>query len=303
MVFFLARRIGFILMVSVLIVYFTFIGMSMVPNSERAAPNFNLLDHGDVAWDQTQSFYESLFSNNLGNTTVGAVSLPVTDVVRQAYVNSMGLLLVALIVAAVLGLYVGAMAALTSKRRLVLPLLTITILGVSTPSFVAAIILQQGELKYFQLFGRRLVSMGGFGWDYKHMLLPVLVLMARPLAYLTRATFIALRRIMEENYIRTAFAKGLSRRRTINVHAFRNLAVPVLTAVGVSLRFSLSSLPIVELFFGWPGMGLQLVQAIDARDKTLTVALAFLLGLTFLIFNLLLDLAYRIVDPRVREAA
>jgi len=303
MVSFLARRIGFILMVSVLIVYFTFIGMNMVPNSELATPNFNLLDHGEVAWVRTQTFYQALFSNNLGDTTVGTVSLPVVDVVRQAYINSMGLLLVALLVAAVLGLYIGTMAALIKKRSLVLPLLTLTILGVSTPSFVAALLLQQGELKYFQVFGRRLVSMGGFGWDYKHMLLPVLVLMARPLAYLTRATFIALRRIMEENYIRTAFAKGLTHRRTVNVHAFRNLAVPVLTAVGVSLRFSLSSLPIVELFFGWPGMGLQLVQAIAARNTTLTVALAFLVGLTFLIFNLLLDLAYRIVDPRVREAA
>ncbi|MBN2555668.1 MAG: ABC transporter permease [Anaerolineales bacterium] len=299
---FLTRRISFIMLVAVLIVFFTFIGMNMISNSERAAPNFSLLDHGDIAWDRTQDYFGALFHGNLGEATLGGVSLPIGEIIGQSYLNSMGLLFVALIGAACLGLYFGALAALIRFRRLVLPLLTITILGVSTPSFVAALILQLGELKYVQVFGRRLVSMGGFGWDYEHMLLPVLVLMARPLAYLTRATFIALRRIMEENYIRTAFAKGLSRRTTINIHAFRNLAVPVLTAVGVSLRFSLSSLPVVELFFGWPGLGLQLVQAIDARETTLTVSLAFLLGLTFLVFNFLLDIAYRIVDPRVREA-
>ena len=205
---FLTRRISFIMLVAVLIVFFTFIGMNMISNSERAAPNFSLLDHGDIAWDRTQDYFGALFHGNLGEATLGGVSLPIGEIIGQSYLNSMGLLLVALIGAAGFGLYFGTLAALIRFRRLVLPLLTITILGVSTPSFVAALILQLGELKYVEVFGRRLVSMGGFGWDYKHMLLPVLVLMARPLAYLTRATFIALRRIMEENYIRTAFAKG-----------------------------------------------------------------------------------------------
>ena len=301
MLSFFTRRVGFIFLVVLLIAYFAFIGMSMMPNSERAVPNFNLLDHGEVAWERTQVFLSSIFQDRLG-VTAGPVSLPVRDVVRAAYVNSMGLLLVALVLSTVMGVYVGTLAALARSRRWVVHLLTMTILGVSTPSFVAALFLQQAELRFYQTFGRRLVSMGGFGWDYKHMLLPVLVLMARPLAYLTRTTFINLRRILDENYIRTAHAKGLPRRSILQVHAFRNLAVPTLTAVGVSLRFSLSSLPVVEFFFGWPGLGYQLVQAIDARDQTLTVALAVSMGVTFLLFNLLLDVVYRVVDPRLREA-
>ena len=108
-----------------------------------------------------------MFHGNLGEATLGGVSLPIGEIIGQSYLNSMGLLLVALIGAAGFGLYFGALAALIRFRRLVLPLLTITILGVSTPSFVAALILQLGELKYVQVFGRRLVSMGGFGWDYK----------------------------------------------------------------------------------------------------------------------------------------
>jgi len=107
--------------------------------------------------------------------------------------------------------------------------------------------------------------------------------------------------VMDQDYIRTAHAKGLSFRRTIYVHAIRNAAVPVLTAVGVSLRFALSTLPIVELFFAWPGLGRYLLQAIDTRQSAAVAALASALGLTFLVVNLVLDVAYRFIDPRMRE--
>jgi peptide/nickel transport system permease protein len=208
---------------------------------------------------------------------------------------------VALVIAAILGLGIGSMAALTKRRMLVLPLLTLTILGISTPSFFAGLLLQVGELRYLAITGRRLVSMAGFGWDLEHMLMPVLVLAARPLAYLTRAAFLSLNRVMEEDFIRTAFSKGLSLRRIVNVHALRNIAIPLLTAVGVSVRFSLSTLPVVEFFFNWPGMGRRLLEAINTRQTPVVVALASALGLTFLLINLLLDVAYRIIDPRVRE--
>lgn len=81
----------------------------------------------------------------------------------------------------------------------------------------------------------------------------------------------------------------------------RNIAVPVLTAVGVSLRFSLSTLPVVEFFFAWPGVGLRLLEAINAGQLRVVVTLALALGMTFLLVNLLLDIVYRLVDPRLRE--
>jgi peptide/nickel transport system permease protein len=81
------------------------------------------------------------------------------------------------------------------------------------------------------------------------------------------------------------------------------VSVPVLTAIGVSLRFSLGALPVVEFFFAWPGMGRRLLEAIDARQDAVVIALASMLGLTLLLANLLLDVAYRILDPRVRDDA
>ena len=145
------------------------------------------------------------------------------------------------------------------------------------------------------------MSVAGYGWDVDHLLLPVLVLAARPLAYLTRSSFISLGHVMREDYIRTAYAKGAARWRAVLFHGVKNMAVPVLTAVGVSIRFSLSSLPVVEMFFSWPGMGYRLLTAINERQTDLVVAFAFALGLTFLLINLLLDVVYRIVDPRIRE--
>ncbi|MEJ2749331.1 MAG: ABC transporter permease subunit [Anaerolineae bacterium] len=96
-------------------------------------------------------------------------------------------------------------------------------------------------------------------------------------------------------------SKGLRRSMIVLVHALKNIAVPVLTAVSVSLRFSLSSLPVVEFFFAWPGLGLRLIEAINGRQTTVVVTLAFALGLTFLIVNLLLDVIYRMIDPRLRS--
>jgi len=298
---FIARRLCFMILVWVVIVFFSHLGMSMTRNSEISRPDYNLVRHSMRAWQDTRAFLPGALQGSFGQVRTQRGSVPVRGVLWSAYVNSMGLLLVALVLAAAIGLGIGSIAALTRRRGLVLPLLTLTILGVSTPSFFAGLLLQVGELRYLAITGRRLVSMAGFGWDFEHMAMPVLVLAARPLAYLTRAAFLSLTHVMEEDYIRTAFSKGLSLGRTVSVHALRNVTIPVLTALAVSVRFSLSTLPVVEFFFAWPGMGRRLLEAINARQTPLVVALASALGLTFMLINLLLDIAYRIGDPRVRE--
>lgn len=300
---FIGRRLLFIALVYVLIVFFAHLGMNLVRNSEVSRPDFDLVRQGQRAWGETRAFLVRASRGDLGSVRSARGSIPVKEVVGESYVNSMGLLLAALLTASLVGVAAGGVAALVRREVVTLPLLTLTILGISTPSFFAGLLLQLGELRYLATFGRRLVSIAGFGWDLKHMLMPVLVLAARPVAYLTRATFLALDRVMEEDYIRTAHAKGAPLRRIVWSHAVRNMGVPVLTAIGVSLRFSLSTLPVVEFFFAWPGMGRRLLEAIDARQDSVVIVLASMLGLTFLITNLLLDIAYRIVDPRIRDGS
>ena len=298
---FISRRIAFIVLVLVAIIFFAYLGMDMMRNSDVAEPNYDLISQGKGAWEKTQEFLSNALKGDFGavETEIGRISL--ADYLLMSYANSMGLLLVALLGAAVVGLYIGGLAALTRWKNLTLFLLLLTILGISAPSFFAGLLLRQGALNLSDTLGRRLVSMAGFGWDLKHMLMPVLVLAARPLAYLTRAAFLGLKRVMDEDYIRTAHSKGLTFRRIVNVHALRNVAVPMLTAFGVSIRFSLSTLPVVELFFSRPGRGLRLLEAMDARQSSVVVILASSLGMTFLLVNLLLDISFRLIDPRIRE--
>lgn len=297
----IGRRLLFIFLVCLLIILFVHMGMRMIRNSEVREPNYDMVNYTRLAWGDTRTYIQNLASGDLGSIRVGNSAIPVIDTLKEAYVNSMGLLLIALCAAALIGLPLGTIAAVSKRRWPSLSVLTLTIIGISVPAFFAALLLRTGELYYVRFTGRQLVKIAGFGWDYKHMLLPVLVLMARPLAYLTRASFLSLKRVMDEDFIRTAHAKGLRPGYTIGRHAVPNIAVPVLTAMGVSLRFALIALPIVEFFFLWPGIGLRMLEAIQARQTIVVVTLALILGLTFLVLNLLLDMTYWLVDPRIRE--
>jgi peptide/nickel transport system permease protein len=244
-----------------------------------------------------------VLQGDLGEVRVDGASQPLSQVLLQSYKNSMGLLLVSLALATTLGLLAGTTLALTKRKRLITLLLALTLLGMSLPAFFGGLLLQRAEIWYVARGGKPLVSLAGFGWDMRHMLLPVIVLMARPLAQLTRTSFISLDRTVKEDYIKTAYSKGLSTTQTVSGHAMKNIAIPFLTAIGVSLRFSLSALPIVEFFFVWPGIGLLMLRAINMRQTTLVVTLALALGLTFLALNLLLDIAYYAIDPRIRDGA
>jgi len=298
---FIARRLLFISLVLIFIIFAAQLGMRMISNSERSEPDFDMVPQIKLAWRDTRAYLKYASAGELGTARTEYGFVPIAELLKESYVNSMGLLLTALAGATLIGLYLGSSAALSKRQRWAMPLLTMTILGIATPSFFLALLLRQGEIYYVRIFGHQLVKIAGFGWDYKYMLLPVLVLAARPIAYLTRTTFLSLRRIMEEDYIRTAYSKGLDKMSVVNIHAVRNVAVPLLTAIGVSLRFSLGILPIVEFFFVWPGMGLRLLQAINMRQTAIVVTLAAALGLTFLLVNLMLEIIYRFVDPRLRE--
>ncbi|MCB0133444.1 MAG: ABC transporter permease subunit, partial [Caldilineaceae bacterium] len=123
---------------------------------------------------------------------------------------------------------------------------------------------------------------------------------ARPIAQITRMTFLTLGHVLEQDYIRTAVGKGLSRPRIIAFHVMRNGAVPILTTIGLSLRLALSSLPVVELFFGWPGAGFMLLKAIAGHDLNLAIALLLIFGLIFVLLSMLLEVGYFWADPRLR---
>lgn len=224
-----------------------------------------------------------------------------TQVLLDTYFKSMGLLVTSLIVSLALGLMFGMLASLRQSSTASFMLLSATIVGISIPSFFVAMLLQVLSINLIQRYGLRIAFAGGFGWDWRHMIFPVIVLSARPVAYITRVTFVTLGAIFFEDYIRTANAKGLSRRQVVNGHALRNAAVPILTAGAISLRFALGALPVVEFFFGWPGLGDRMLTGIRNGEVEVVATLALALGTTFLVVNLVLDVLYRYIDPRIRE--
>lgn len=195
---FIGKRLVFIASVCVLIIYTVSMGMRMARNSSVSEPSYNLARFGQQAWVDTRLYIEDAFAGSLGSVNHPVLgNVLISKLLRDTYFKSIGLLLVALLISTALGLWMGSFAALVKKQHVVFALLLLTILGISAPSFFAGFLLQYGETLYFRTFGTQLVKMAGFGWDVEHMLMPILVLMARPLAYLTRASYISLSHVMD----------------------------------------------------------------------------------------------------------
>ena len=298
MVAFTLQRLAFSVLVLAAIAYLSYLGLSMA----RGIPFRPAL-----VWaaGETVTYGSRLARGDLGLSVAGSVTLrpvPVAEVLPEVLPRSLGLLAAALLIATLVGVALGTWAASHRHSGWSLVTLLASIAGISVPSFFAALLLQMAMLRWARTVGRPLVPMGGFGWD-RHIVLPALVLAARPIAQIVRMTFVSLSEVLERDYVRTAHSKGLAPRQVMNRHVIRNAAIPILTTVGTSLRFSLSSLPVVEFFFGWPGLGFTLLKAISRQDDNLTVALILCLGALFMLVNLMLEVSYRWIDPRLRETS
>ena len=282
----------------VVIVFISFLGLDMARGADfsRALP---------YAAESTVVYFGNLLHGNLGYTTAGSITLrpvPVSTVLADVVPKSIALLTVSLLFATVVGVLLGYLAGKRRNSNVSLVFILVSIIGVSIPSFFAALLLQLLMVRWARESGSLPpLPVGGFGWD-KHIILPALVLAARPVAQIARVTFVTLGTLLGLDYVRTAVGKGLLPRQIWRGHIWRNALIPILTTIGISLRFSLSSLPVVEYFFGWPGMGFTLLKSISKQDDLLTVALVMVMGLIFILVNLALDISYRFIDPQLRDS-
>lgn len=229
------------------------------------------------------------------------VEVQTITLVVELFKTSAGLLGVSLLLATLSGTAFGILAAL-SKRKISAPLMVIiSILGVSTPSFLLAMFLWVLNLTADRAgWISTPLPATGFGWDV-HLILPALVLAARPFAQIMQVTYVNLSAVLSEDYIRAVRARGCSKSHLIFRHAIPNILIPVLTTLTTSLRYSLSSLPVIETFFLWPGLGLAILQAISLDMPILVTDLTVSLGFLFLTLNFLLDFVYPLIDPRLRD--
>lgn len=231
--------------------------------------------------------------------------VPVADLVRERISVSLPLALYALGLAALIGLPLGIMAAYWHRRAGDTIIMTISQIGIAVPNFWLALML----VGVFAM-GLRWVSAGGFpGWQagvgagLGALTLPAIALALPQASILARMMRTSLLETMGADYIRTARAKGLSRRAAILRHGVRNAFVPVLTILGLQFSFLLAGSIIVEKIFFLPGLGQLILQAIAQRDLIVVQGVIMVLVASVLLVTLLVDLLYRVVDPRISFAA
>jgi dipeptide transport system permease protein len=142
---------------------------------------------------------------------------------------------------------------------------------------------------------------GAFWSALHHLVLPAIVLGTVPLAVIARMTRSAMLEVLGEDYIRTARAKGLSRFRVVGLHALRNALIPVVTVIGLQVGVLFTGAILTETIFSWPGVGKWLIEAIGRRDYPVLQGGMLLLGGIVMLVNLLVDVAYGVINPRIRR--
>jgi peptide/nickel transport system permease protein len=232
-------------------------------------------------------------------------SVPVIDLVRERAAVSLPLALMALGLAVAIALPLGAFSAGRRGRAGDTLSMGAAQIGVAIPNFWFALI-----LIYIFAVGLRWVPAGGFpGWSagiwpgIKALILPSIALALPQAAILARVTRSAMVDVLGEDYIRTARAKGLPARHVLWRHAMRNALIPVLTIVGLQFSFLLAGTIIIENVFYLPGLGRLVFQAITQRDLIVVESVVMLLVAVVIAVNLLVDLSYALVDPRLRVDA
>jgi oligopeptide transport system permease protein len=218
-------------------------------------------------------------------------SWPVTAVI--------GVLAFALIVP--VGIGMGVIAALRQNTWVDYLAVGFTTFGASVPNFVIGILLiivfsvEANNLTGGQLF----LPSGSFGID-DHLILPVITLAVLPIAYIARLTRSSTLDVLRQDYVRTAWAKGLRERIVVVRHVLKNSLIPVVTALGPTFAFLITGSVIVESVFAIPGIGRSFVVAVSSRDYPMILATTILYSVLIAVANLIVDLLYTVIDPRVR---
>lgn len=270
-------------------------------------------------------FLSNLLHGELGRSH--RTNRPVLDEIRERMPATVELAVCAMLFASVSGIALGTAAALRPRTFWDVLCLVFALVGVSMPIFWLGFLLQKslaGSLGLFP-FGSRLdiakwptfESHTGFfvidslfvyrnaelAFDVlHHLVLPAVVLGTIPMALIARMTRANMLEVLERDFIRTARAKGLSSTAIVFRHAMRNALIPVITAIGTQFGYLLGGAVLTETIFGWPGIGTYIVESIDVLDaRPLQAAIMLIAGL-FIVINLLTDISYGAIDPRLREA-
>jgi len=319
MLVFILRRLAQAVVVMVTVAFIAFMLFQYVGD-----PVLNLLGQ-DATQEQRDQLRRDLgldqsfivqFSHFIGNAVQGEFGLSlrqgrkVSALIAERFPATLELSLTAAVIALVGGIPLGVYAALRRGRFGAQLMMTLSLLGVSLPTFLIGILLIlffAVTLKMLPSFGRgEVVTIGawttGFlsfeGW--KHLILPGITLSVFQLALIMRLVRSEMLEVLRADYIKFARARGLPNRAVYFGHALKNTLVPVITITGLQLGSLIAFAIITETVFQWPGMGLLFIQAVQFADIPVMAAYLCLIALIFVLINLIVDLLYFAVDPRLR---
>ncbi|KCB49966.1 glutathione ABC transporter, permease protein GsiC [Bordetella hinzii 1277] len=219
---------------------------------------------------------------------------PVSTEIAERFMPTLWLTITSMIWSVTFGMIFGIVSAVWRNRWPDRLFMTLAVSGISFPAFALGMMLMQ----VFSVGLGWLPTVGATSW--KHYILPSITLgaaVAAVMARFTRASFVE---VIQEDFVRTARAKGLAERRVVIKHALRNALIPVVTMMGLQFGFLLGGSIVVETVFNWPGLGRLLVDAVTQRDYPVIQGLVLLFSLEFILINLIVDVLYGVINPSIR---
>ncbi|MBL0142553.1 MAG: glutathione ABC transporter permease GsiC [Betaproteobacteria bacterium] len=242
--------------------------------------------------EQFAAFFVNMVKGDLGRSL--RTRRPVATEISERFLATFTLTLSSMAWAVTFGMSIGVASAVFRNRWPDRGGMTLAVSGISFPSFALGMLLMQ-------VFSVKLGWLPTVGADtWKHYILPSLTLGAAVAAVMARFTRASLVEVIQEDYVRTARAKGLRERVVILRHALRNALIPVVTMMGLQFGFLLGGSIVVESVFNWPGLGRLLVDSVNSRDYPVIQALVLLFSLEFILINLAVDLVYGLINPTIR---
>lgn len=243
--------------------------------------------------EQFISYVGDIFRGTFGMSFRFA-NVPVIDVVSTGLAISPVLAFSALFLAIPIGIVLGTFAALRRDTLADTAVIVVLVAGISVPNFAMS-----AFLVFIFAIKLNVVPVAGWG-TFQQAVLPVIILAIPPTAYIARLSRTYMLDVLQQDYIRTARAKGLRERLVIYRHALRNTLVPLLTTIGIIFGGLLSGTFIVETIFNIPGLGSMAIQSIFARDYPVTMTIVLMFTFFYAGTNLVVDLLYGFIDPRIR---
>lgn len=333
---FLLKRLALTIPTFLALMFITFVMIRLVPGDpievrkgergispERLAQLRHEMGLDQPVWKQFLDYVNSLLHGDFGTSIISKA--PVLHEFLTLFPATLELTLCAMVFAVVLGVPAGVIAASRRGGIYDQTLMGLALTGYSMPIFwwgLILILLMSNTLGLTPVSGRvdlikfyyepvtglmlidSLLSgqKGAFLDALHHLILPMIVLGTVPLAVIARMTRSSMLEVLEEDYVRTARAKGLSWTRVVGVHALRNALIPVVTVIGLQVGGLLAGAVLTETIFSWPGVGKWLIESISRRDYPALQGGIMLIASIVILVNLFIDLLYGLINPRIRHA-